>query len=306
MHDDHDAFSDLAWRALENPADAALREQVAAALAADPTRAETWRRLREDYARAREAVPAALSRTQADRTDSIPPARLDALLRETRARSRLSPWWLAAAAAVVFLSGSFLWSSRDAAAPDLAAWSRRAPASLARALTAPLAEVAATATLPTLRSHAALQLRSPLLAAAAGPVPIAWLSPDNTTATLTIRENNRLIWTLPGATSPALTPALPPGHVYELTLVATGGTALRETFVTVPPPPSTAPGLDGLLATLTADPARLGEGVLAWHALPTAQRRSEAGIRVGLWLGVQARQPDLLAEATAAAQARLR
>lgn len=303
MHDDSDAFRDLAWRALENPADATLRAEVAAALAANPVLAEEWRRLRGTHALAREAVPAALARAQADRTEIIPAHRLEALTRQVQPRPRPSPWWFAAAAALALLAGGFAWSLRAPAEADRLAWSRRSPASLARALTAPLAEVSANATLPTLRNDATQQLRSPILAATAGPVRIVWTSPTETPASVTLREGNRTLWTVADASSPVATPVLPPGHVYELTLATPGGAVLRETFVTVTPPDSVGPGLEGIFAAVTAEPARLGEAVLAWHDLPVRQRHGETATRLGLWLGVQARQPDLLAEATSAAAA---
>ncbi len=301
MNHDLDHFRDLAWRALENPADAALRAEIAAALTAHPDWAGEWQALRETHALAREAVPAALAREQADHTAVIPAARLAALLPPSRRRTA-HPWWLAAAAAVLVVAGATFWQLRTPTAPDLASWAQNAPPTLARALTAPLADVSATAVLPTLRAETGVQLQSPLLAAAAGPVTIAWRAPAGTTLTLTLREQNRVIWTQAVAQSPVATPPLAADKVYELLLTPAASPALRETFVTVAPATASAgAGLDAVFAAATAEPARLGEAVLAWHALPAATRQSEPGTRLGLWLALEARQPDLLAEAKTAA-----
>jgi len=299
VNHDLESFSDLAWRALENPADAALRAELAVALTEHPDWAGEWQALREAHALAREAVPAALAREQADRTAVIPAARLATLLASEASprRRAVRPFWFAAAAALVLLTGGVVWQLRTPASPDLNAWARQSPPALAHALTAPFAEVLATAVLPTLRDSTTVQLRSPLLAATAGPVTIAWRHP--TPLTLTLRENGRTLWTVTATTSPQLTPPLPADHVYELLLMPATGPAHRETFVTVPAHPAapTATSLDAILTAATANPARLGEAVLAWHALPAETRASEPARRLALWLGVAARQPDLLAEA---------
>lgn len=301
MNHDPESFRDLAWRALENPADAALRTELADALTAHPDWAGEWQALRKTHALAREAVPAALACEQADRTAVIPAARLAALLPPSRRRAA-NPWWLAATAAVLVLAGATFWQHHTPPAPDLTRWAQQAQPPLARALTAPLAEFAAAAVLPAMRTATGVQLQSPLLAATAGPVTIAWRAATPTPVTLTLRENNQIIWTLPGAQSPANTPALAADRVYELLLTPDQGPTVREGFVTVSRSPAPAtPGLAAVFAAAAAEPARLGEAVLAWHALPASTRHSEAGLRLGLWLGLEARQPDLLAEARAAA-----
>lgn len=297
MTDSLDAFRDLAWRALEAPADAALRTEIAGALTAHPEWAAEWRALRETHHLAQAAVPAALARAQADHTAAIPARRLDALLRKKRPASplrRAMP--LIGALAICALFAILLFRP---VAPDFSRWTQNAPASLTRALTAPLDEVIAAATLPTLRDAPTVQLRSPLLAAQAGPVTIAWADAATTPLTITLRDNGRVIWTSPRVTAQTDTPPLAADHVYELVLTPETGPAVREHFVTVPAAAVPHAGLVKILAAATAEPARLGEAVLAWHELPEALRTSEMGRRIGAWLGVEARQADMLAQVRA-------
>lgn len=292
MPHDLDTFHDLAWRALEAPADASLREQIAAALAEHPEWNEEWRALRETHRRAREAVPAARAREQADRDTVIPAQRLERLMKTTTRRSRF-PIWRSVAACVV-LAGAAAWFLVVNQGPDLTRWTARAPASLERALTAPFAQVLATTQLPTLRDASAVQLRSPLIAAQAGPVTVEWA--DATPLVVILRENNRTIWSSPRTTTRAITPALAADHVYELVLTPENGPVLRERFFTVPETDEKFTGLAAVFDAAVAEPARLGEAVLAWQALSPEVRRSEIALRLGLWLAVEARQPDLLKE----------
>jgi hypothetical protein len=132
VNHDLESFSDLAWRALENPADAALRAELAVALTEHPDWAGEWQALREAHALAREAVPAALAREQADRTAVIPAARLATLLASEASprRRAVRPFWFAAAAALVLLTGGVVWQLRTPASPDLNAWARQSPPAL--------------------------------------------------------------------------------------------------------------------------------------------------------------------------------
>ncbi|MCC6415491.1 MAG: hypothetical protein IT582_06255 [Opitutaceae bacterium] len=294
MTDSLDAFRDLACRALEAPADATLRTEIAEALTAHPEWAGEWRALRETHQLAQAAVPAALARAQADRAAAIPARRLDTLLRKKRTASRLRRALpLIGALAVCALFGILLFRP---APPDLSRWTQHAPASLARALTAPLDEVIATATLPTLRDTTTVQLRSPLLAAQAGPVTIAWADAATTPLTITLRDNGRVIWISPRVSAQIDTPPLEADRVYEVVLTPESGPTIREHFVTVPTAPTEHAGLEKILSAATAEPARLGEAVLAWHELPKELRTSEMGRRIGAWLGVEARQADMLAQ----------
>lgn len=323
MNDSLEQFRDLALRALDHPADATLREELATRLSAHPEWGGEWRELRETHRLAREAAHAAAARTQADRAEEIPADRLAALMGEVTSAPtthaapvgtphRPSPrWrWLGLVAGIALIaSTALLVPHRDAPVSslegfDVTPWLTQAPPSLSRALTQPLRDLVAGAQLATLRADASLQLQSPLLATAAGEVTIAWQG--GATATLTLLENGRPVWSATDVLSGARTPALPAGRVYELVLTPTTGAAVREHFVTVARSAESAEaaGVAAILGALTAEPARLGDAVVAWHALPEAVRRSEIGVRLGLWLGVEARQPDLLAEAKAAAASR--
>jgi hypothetical protein len=114
------------------------------------------------------------------------------------------------------------------------------------------------------------------------------------------------VWSTAAARSGVRTPALAADGVYELVLTPATGAAVRERFVTVARGGNTPdePGFATIFGAITTEPARLGDAVVAWHALPETARRSETGVRLGLWLGVEARQPDLLAEAKTAAAGR--
>jgi hypothetical protein len=323
VNDSLEQFRDLALRALDRPADAALRDELAAQLSAHPEWAGEWRELRETHRVVREAAHAADALTEADRTEHIPAARLAALLGEdldetapaaTRPR-RSHRWrWLGLVAGITLIASTALLVQRPsnpAASTeifDVTPWLAHAPPTLTRALTAPLSNVVASAQLPTLRTDASLQLRSPLLATSAGEVTVTWRG--DVAATITLREGGRIVWSATDARSGARTPALPADRVYELVLTPTNGTPVRERFVTVAPASDTAgagtSGFATLLGAITTEPARLGDAVTAWHALPEEARRSEIGVRLGLWLGVEARQPDLLAEAKASAELRAR
>lgn len=297
MTDDLNAFRDLAWRALEAPTDAALRTEVADALSEHPTWADEWRILRETHHLAQSAMPAALAIDDADRTTAISAHRLAALLKKPRPVSRSRRWLpfiVTLAACAVF---SFFIFRPDS--PDLSRWTASAPAKLTRALTAPLSEVLATAVIPTMRDSTSVKMRSPLLAAQAGLVLIDWADAATTPVTITLRENGRTLWTSPRVTAPTLTPDLAPDRAYELILTPTSGPAVRERFITVANSPELYTGFDAVLAPATAEPARLGEAVLAWHDLPENLRNSETGRRIGAWLAVEARQPDMLAEVRA-------
>tara|TARA_R110002167_G_scaffold59058_1_gene167213 strand:- start:190 stop:513 length:324 start_codon:yes stop_codon:yes gene_type:complete len=95
------------------------------------------------------------------------------------------------------------------------------------------------------------------------------------------------------------TPSLRQDAVYALELRVEDVALLRDEFVTVGKAHSTdlhrSNDLGRILAAATASPARLGEAVLAWWALPPEVRQSENGRRIGAWLAVLARQPDMLA-----------
>lgn len=317
MNDSLEQFRDLALRALDRPTDAALRDELAAQLSAHPEWAGEWRELRETHRVVREAAHAADARTEADRAEEIPAARLAALLGEdlnettpaapaaTRPR-RSHRWrWLGLVAGISLVASTALLVQRPsnpAASTeifDVTPWLAHAPPTLTRALTAPVSNVVASAQLPTLRTDDSLQLRSPLLATSAGEVTVAWRG--ETAATITLREGGRIVWSATDARSGARTPALPADRVYELLLTPPNGTPVRERFVTVAQASDTtgASGFAALLGAITTEPARLGDAVIAWHALPEEARRSEIGVRLGLWLGVEARQPDMLAEAKA-------
>lgn len=326
MNDSLEQFRDLALRALDRPADAALRDELATQLSAHPEWAGEWREVRETHRAVREAAHAADARALADRTEQIPAARLAALLGEdldetapaapAASRPRRSHrWrWLGLVAGITLIASTALLvprpSNPEASTEifDVTPWLAHAPPTLTRALTAPLSNVVASAQLPTLRTDDSLQLRSPLLATSAGEVTVTWRG--DVAATITLRESGHTVWSAADARSGARTPALPADRVYELVLTPTNGTPVRERFVTVAPASDTAGGSTSgfatLLGAITTEPARLGDAVTAWHALPEEARRSEIGVRLGLWLAVEARQPDLLAEAKASAELRAR
>jgi hypothetical protein len=298
-----DNFRDLAWQALENPADAFLRAQIETALAKNPGWVDEWQELRDAHRLANEVVPAVISRADADRTAAIPPERLAALIQTASEQRRATPsprWrWLGFAAAIALIASSAMWWKHPPVDPsadfNLTPWLATASPGLTRALTAPLEAVVASAQLPTLRADVPLNLRSPLLATHAGEVAIAWTG--EATVTLTLLESGKPIWTAAKAHSPAQTPPLPADHTYELVIAPDSGRALRERFVTVASTDAPETGFGSVLAAITREPARLGDAVLAWQALPESLRRSETGVRLGLWLAVEARQPEMLAEA---------
>lgn len=301
MSDDLNDFRDLAWKALEAPGDAALRDAVSDALTAHPEWTDEWRILRETHHLAAEAVPAALARNQADRSVSIPAERLTALSQRLHPK-RNRPWirMLATAAALVAL-GFFavrpFYQTSDSAPVRLPVDS---PASLVRAFATPVDALLATAKIPTLRSSAFLQVRSPIIAAQAGQVTVDWISGRDGSVTVRLTENGQTLWQTSAAIGPVQTPALPADHAYELLLTDSAGNTVREVFATVPAdentPHEAKQPLSDVLDPATATPARLGEAVLAWHALPSVIRQSDAGRQLGIWLALEARQPDILEE----------
>jgi hypothetical protein len=271
-----EAFEDLALRVLEAPGDEPAAAALRQALAEEPQHRAVWQSLCEFYASSGEILAAEHPGTPAAKSISF-----------------LHRWQTWAALAAAVLVGLFLWPDSS---PDLLAeWREHGPADLQAALTQPLPQLLATAQPAVFRAAATIQLQSPLIAAGAGPVEIAW---QGGPAHIRLERDGSVIWEYTGA-SPVTSPALPANEVYQLEinrLDRPAAAAIRETFVTVTPVENT-PGLDGVLQAATAKPARLGEAVLAFHRLPAEVRRSDAGRRIAIWLGQRARQPDLLSSA---------
>lgn len=271
----HDEFQDLALRALESPGDESTLAALRQALEAHPEYRAEWQSLSTLYAHSGEIL------AQAESTSPV--------VARTPWRRRWQPWVALAAAAAVAV-GVFIW--RGAPHESLAEWRETGPTSLRTALTAPLPQLLAAAQPAVFRSGEAVQLQSPLIAATAGPVEIAWRGGR---ARVQLERDGTIIWNQVG-NSPLTTPALPADGVYQLEINLIDQPtvkAVRETFVTVSAG-KIASGLNGVLQAATADPARLGEAVLAFHRLPAAVRQSEDGQRIALWLAQRARQPDLL------------
>lgn len=270
-----DEFQDLALRALESPGDEPAVAALRQALESQPEYRDDWQSLCALYAQS----GAALAQAEPPATAVV----------HTRWLHRWQPWVVLAAAAAVAV-GVFVW--RAAPTESLQEWRESGPASLRTALTAPLPQLLAAAQPAVFRSGDSVQLQSPLIAATAGPVEIAWRGGK---ARVQLERDGTVIWTQTGD-SPLTSPALPADGVYqlEINLLEQPATkAVRETFVTVTAG-KTGAGLSGVLQAATADPSRLGEAVLAFHRLPTAVRQSEDGQRIALWLAERARQPDLL------------
>lgn len=271
----HDEFQDLALRALESPGDEPAVAALRQALESQPEYRDEWQALCALYAQSGAAL------AQAE-----PPA---TAIVHTRWLHRWQPRVVLAAAAAVAV-GVFVW--RAAPTESLQEWRESGPASLRTALTAPLPQLLAAARPAVFRSGDSVQLQSPLIAATAGPVEIAWRGGE---ARVQLERDGTVIWTQTGD-SPLTSPALPVDGVYQLEITLLdqpAAKAVRETFVTVSAG-KTGAGLSGVLQAATADPARMGEAVLAFHRLPAAVRQSETGQRVALWLAERARQPDLL------------
>lgn len=270
-----DEFQDLALRALESPGDEPTVAALRQALESHPEWRDDWQSLCALYAQS----GAALAQAKPPATAVVHPPWLH----------RWQPWAVLAAAAAVAV-GVFFW--RTAPTESLEKWRENGPASLRTALTAPLPQLLAAAQPAVFRSGDSVQLQNPLIAATAGPVEITWLSGP---AHVQLEHNGIIIWEQTGD-SPLTSPALLVDGVYHLEirlLDQPAVQAVRETFVTVSAVKTTA-GLNGVLEAATADPARMGEAVLAFLRLPAAIRHSEDGQRVALWLAERARQPDLL------------
>jgi len=288
-------FYDLAWRALETPAEASLQQAVAQALAAHPEWMQAWADLRDSHHELQTTVPVVSAMADADRTAKIPADRLNQLMREVDAapmRRQRWPWLGAAmAAAIVVLFWVLPRGSDDF---EFQPWSDRAPASLREAFSKPWSELVLTAQIPVLRDTPAVQLQSPLIATAPGPVTIAWRG-DTASVTAVIRQNNREISRQTGS-SPLVTPPLVADTVYELYLYEGAKLLTREHFMTTAETLPQATGLAGVMNAIIAEPMHLGDALLTWHALDQKTRQSDAGRRLGLWLALEARQPDLLDE----------
>ena len=304
-----DDFTDLAFRRLENPSDAALRTELDQALAQHPEWTEEWRALRDTHAQFAEALPIAHElNTPAPSASETPPVPWEKLQPATRPPRR---WWTtlvpAAAAAIVLL----LWTqftARTETLPTAEVIARVASLdpSLAAALRAPLPELLMSLQPATLRDSSASAdawIQQPFGAAQSGPVTVTWTGGP---ADLTLRQRGQIIWQAKQATSPTLTDTLPADGVYELSIVLTSPTPadLRTRFITVAANAETDASLGPfapIVAPLASSPARLGEAAAAWRELTVAQKTSPVGLRLGLWLGVNARQPDIWAEAKHAA-----
>ena len=316
-----EAFQDLAFRALENPSDAMVWAELDEVLRQHPDWREKWMQLAAAYAQAEEIFPAqAAAETSPEATggggevETIPAPRLDELrklispdrkpIEKTNSAGGLWAWIGGMAAALIL--GWWAWGpsgSMTTAPTDLVAWHDTGPASLQLALTAPLEEVLRDAAIPVQRGvDRPLILRSPLVAAVAGPVQIEWsratVAPAKTTVILS--QGTQEIWRTTTDDVRVTTPSLRSDEVYALELQVDGIARLRDEFVTVGKVGATdlrlSGDLDRILDAAIASPARLGEAVLAWWALPPEVRSSENGLRVGAWLAVEARQPDMLAE----------
>jgi hypothetical protein len=297
MPETPEEFSDLAWRSLEAPEDSAVRKLLGEALSAHPEWTAVWTDLREAHRDLQACIPAACAVATADSATSIPAARLAQLLRNVPGapvRRRWWPWLGAAAIAAVAALVMILQPQKEENF-DWQPWRSAAPASLVRALTSPWQELVQDTRIPVLRDAPALQLQSPLVATAAGRVIIAWRDAPSEALTAVIRQGTREISRQTGP-APLITPPLAPDAVYELSLWAGAQRLTEERFVTITAPDRTEAGLAAVLQAATAQPVRLGEAVLAWHALDDRTRHADTGRRLGIWLAVEARQPDILAE----------
>lgn len=307
-----DDFTDLAFRRLENPGDATLRAAVEQALSDHPEWVKEWRALRETDALVAEALPIALELNPANPAVSAPPpvpwAKLAPAAEAPSPRTR---WrWMAAlaAAAAIAIGGTFLPSRNEALpAPARIAQTPGLEASLANALRTPLVDLLATLQPVTLRAASAggeAWIQQPFGAALAGPLTIAW---SGGPADLTLRQRGQIIWQATRVTSPTASPALPADGLYELTISLRDptGTDLLTRFITTAETPALAAAELGpfaaIVTPLASSPARLGEAAAAWRRLNIAEKTSPTGVRLGLWLGVNARQPDIWAEAQTAA-----
>ena len=314
-----DHFQDLACRALETPDDLALQHKVADALRAHPEWQSTWAELSALYAETADALAAHAALEPANSSEeTLPAERLPKLLTAagvasapdkatvplaTTSRASFPRWtfprwaWAGLAAAAMVTVAAVFWPRATLTSPLSAHWNERGPESLRLALTLPLPELPGALRLPVFREETSVRLQSPLIAAQAGPVIIAWTQTTPGQARVRLVQNDRVIWET-SARSPVTTPALPADAVYSVEILPSGqpeAKQLSETFVTVVPvgPPPAGKSLEAVLASATAKPPRVGEAFLAYQALTPAERNSEAGQRVGLWLAVEARQPEL-------------
>lgn len=302
-----DAFQDLLLRHLESPDDVRLRREFEAALEAHPQWLDHWRVLRDQYQLSRAAGPVVAELLEPAPTttaaaavpwDRLSPAATTATA-TAPARGTTARWRTAASLAfAASLALMLVWRPWREAGPSVDALAAAAPRSLALALVAPASDLLAAARLPTQRAGPALvHIRQPITAAAAGPVAIEW-SPA-TTAVVTLRRLDQVVWRADDVTPPQTTPTLPTGGVYVLEVMPRDGSpAVVTRFVTVTGTASTpADPLAAIVALCAEEPARLGEAVARWWALPADLRETDAGARLGIWLALEANQPDLLATA---------
>ena len=305
-----DDFTDLAFRRLENPSDAALRTELDQALAQHPEWTDEWRALRDSHAQFAETVPIATElNTAAPPASETPPVPWAKLQPAAQPRRR---WWTtlvpAAAAAVVLIAWAQL-APQPAALPSaetIASVAHLEP-TVATTLRAPLPELLATLQPATFRDSSASAeawIQQPFGAALAGNLTIAWTGGP---ADLALRQRGEIIWQARQSTSPTTTAPLPADNVYELSITLASPTPidLRTRFITLTDNSEADAALGPfapVIAALTTSPARLGEAAAAWRELTVAQKSSPVGLRLGLWLGVNARQPDIWADASEAAK----
>jgi hypothetical protein len=300
-------FFDLAWQSWESPDRADLQAAVASILQAHPEWRDEYLALKTEFARLQEAIPAAATLESFSSEESIPPARLEALMAQlphARARPQTSafPWMKIAAAAALIATGAWFVIPKAERTFDPTPWLAQASPSLMSALQAPLSSVLAQANLPTLRDDATIHLQSPLIATATGEITIAWRGASP--AYLAIHSAGKQIWSAHDQSSPARGPTLPPNQTFELVITPQENNATaREYFVTTERAAPTSESFAAIMQAITTEPQRLGDAVLAWHALSPSEQQSELGVRLGLWLGVSAQQPDILAKARADAHA---